>query len=191
MDELTIPLFPLATVIFPDGLLRLKIFEQRYLDMTKRCIADQSGFGIVSADATAGGFASVGTLLAIKEWDMPHTGIFELSTFGATRFSVQKHWVEKDGLVMATVAHIPDETDMTLPAEHAQLADIVEGLAKQFGSDRFPEPMRLDSASWVGARLTEVMPIPLRIKQQLLEVSDPLLRLKAISKFLVQQKITQ
>ena len=33
-------LFPLGTVLFPGGALPLKIFEQRYLDMTKACLRD-------------------------------------------------------------------------------------------------------------------------------------------------------
>ena len=32
-----LPLFPLGTVLFPDGLLPLQIFEVRYLDMIGRC----------------------------------------------------------------------------------------------------------------------------------------------------------
>ena len=31
-----IPLFPLETVLFPDGVIALKIFEARYLDMIKQ-----------------------------------------------------------------------------------------------------------------------------------------------------------
>ena len=35
----TLPLFPLRTVLFPGGLLPLKIFEQRYIEMTKAACA--------------------------------------------------------------------------------------------------------------------------------------------------------
>ena len=39
-------IFPLNTVLFPGGTLPLKIFEQRYLEMTKACIRDEQPFGI-------------------------------------------------------------------------------------------------------------------------------------------------
>jgi len=39
-------LFPLNTVLFPGGVLPLKIFEQRYLEMTKICISDNRPFGV-------------------------------------------------------------------------------------------------------------------------------------------------
>ena len=43
----TIPLFPLRTVLFPGGLLPLKVFEQRYVEMTKRCMKEGVPFGVV------------------------------------------------------------------------------------------------------------------------------------------------
>jgi len=43
---LEIPIFPLGTVLYPEGLLPLRIFEQRYLDMTKICIRDDAPFGV-------------------------------------------------------------------------------------------------------------------------------------------------
>ena len=42
-----IPLFPLRTVLFPGGVLPLRIFEPRYVDMVGRCMREQSGFGVV------------------------------------------------------------------------------------------------------------------------------------------------
>ena len=36
-----IPLFPLNTVLFPDGPLPLRIFETRYVDMVKFCMREQ------------------------------------------------------------------------------------------------------------------------------------------------------
>ena len=33
----SLPLFPLASVLFPDGLLALRVFEVRYLDMVRKC----------------------------------------------------------------------------------------------------------------------------------------------------------
>ena len=46
IETLRIPLFPLGTVLFPGGLLPLKIFEQRYLDMAAACLKDDKPFGI-------------------------------------------------------------------------------------------------------------------------------------------------
>ena len=54
-----IPLFPLSTVLFPEGPLPLRVFEPRYLDMVSRCLRSDSGFGVVlivgGSDTGAGG----------------------------------------------------------------------------------------------------------------------------------------
>ena len=41
------PLFPLGTVLFPEGPLPLRVFEPRYLDMISRCLKDESQFGVL------------------------------------------------------------------------------------------------------------------------------------------------
>lgn len=45
-----IPLFPLGTTLFPDGLLPLKIFELRYLEMTRDAFEQGNPFGVVSLE---------------------------------------------------------------------------------------------------------------------------------------------
>ena len=45
----SLPLFPLNTVLFPGGLLPLKVFEQRYIDMAKTCMKDNQSFGVCLA----------------------------------------------------------------------------------------------------------------------------------------------
>src|ERR1700687_3637053 len=92
-----LPLFPLKTVLFPGGLLPLKVFEQRYITMTKACLKDDKPFGVcllTRGDEVAPGpgpateFAPIGTLARIVDWDMPQLGILRLRTEGATRFQV-------------------------------------------------------------------------------------------------------
>ena len=46
MALIDIPLFPLSAVLFPGGLLNLRIFEQRYLDLVRDCSRNGSGFGV-------------------------------------------------------------------------------------------------------------------------------------------------
>ena len=41
-----LPLFPLKTVLFPGGVLPLRVFEARYMDMITRCMREDAGFGV-------------------------------------------------------------------------------------------------------------------------------------------------
>ena len=43
-----LPLFPLQTVLFPGGLLSLKVFEARYLDLAGTCLREKRPFGVVA-----------------------------------------------------------------------------------------------------------------------------------------------
>jgi Lon protease-like protein len=202
-----LPLFPLKTVLFPGRLLPLKVFEQRYIDMTKACLRDEQPFGVclltrgeeVAQQAARGAahrdqpgadaaidFAQIGTHARIVSWDMPQLGILHLKTAGGARFQVQSSSVAGDGLVVAQVTHLPPEPAVELPETFAPLASLLELMIKRAGPENFSPPA-LNDASWVGYRLAELLPLPLPIKQSMLEINDSLVRLKVLAQFLKQQ----
>jgi Lon protease-like protein len=55
------------------------------------------------------------------------------------------------------------------------------------GPENFSAQLALDDASWVGYRLAELLPLPLAIKQSMLEINDSVVRLKVLAQFLKQQ----
>ena len=193
---MTLPLFPLKTVLFPGGLLPLRIFEQRYIEMAKACLKDEQPFGVCLitegdevAKVAAGPprFAPIGALATIAAWDMPQLGILHVTAEGGARFQVRSHTVQTDGLVVGEVTRIPTEPAVGLPATYAPLARLLELLAARIGPRQFPEARGFDDASWVGYRLAELLPLPLPIKQGMLEINDSEVRLQLLQKFLRQQ----
>ena len=198
-QPIVLPLFPLSTVLFPGGLLPLKIFEQRYIDMAKTCLKEGSPFGvcmITRGDEVApvrGGvpeFAKVGTSARIVDFDMP-LGILHVATRGEARFQVHDHAVEASGLITGKVAPIAPEPRLPLAEAFAPLADLLELVASRVGPQNFPAERDFGDASWVGYRLAEVLPLPLHIKQSMLEINDADVRLKVLQQFLVQQGLIQ
>jgi len=196
----TLPLFPLKTVLFPGRVLPLKVFEQRYIDMTKACLKDEQPFGVcllthgeevAQRDQAAAGapiaFALIGTQARIVSWDMPQLGILHLKTEGGTRFQVQSSSVADDGLVVAQITLLPPEPAVKLPEAFAPLAGLLELMIDRAGLENFSPQLALDDASWVGYRLAELLPLPLAIKQSMLEVNDSVVRLKVLAQFLKQQ----
>jgi len=195
-EPVELPLFPLMTVLFPGGVLPLRVFEQRYIEMAKTCLKDARPFGIVLltkgaevAPAAPAGleFAPVGTLATIAAWDMPELGILHVTANGGERFQVQTHNVMPNGLVVARVARIPPEPAVALAAAFAPLVTLLEVLAARVGPRQFPQAPAYDDASWVGYRLAELLPLPLSIKQGMLEINDAEVRLGLLQKFLRQQ----
>ncbi|HJU21214.1 MAG TPA: LON peptidase substrate-binding domain-containing protein [Casimicrobiaceae bacterium] len=191
-----LPLFPLRTVLFPDGLLPLKVFEQRYIDMTKACLRDGRPFGvclITRGDEVARGdgalpeIATIGTLARIVNIDMPQLGIFYVSTIGGQRFRVQSHAANACDAMVAQVTMLDDEPRVPLAGSHAPLARILKVIASRLGPGNFPSEVHYDDATWVGHRLAELLPLPLSIKQSMLEVNDANVRLAALAQFLERQ----
>jgi Lon protease-like protein len=193
-----LPLFPLKTVLFPGGVLPLKVFEQRYISMTKACLKDDRPFGVcllTQGEEVAGRgeariateFAPIGTLARITNWDMPQLGILHLRTEGDTRFRVRSHSVADDGLVIGQVTALAPEPSLALPESYAPLSKLLELLIERVGRENFPADLALGDASWVGYRLAELLPLPLHIKQTMLEINDCEVRLKVLAQFLRQQ----
>jgi Lon protease-like protein len=180
-------LFPLNTVLFPEGRLPLRIFEQRYLEMAKTCLKGGSPFGVcliregseVGKPAVP---AAVGTLARIAEWDMPQLGVLQVVARGERRFRILGRRVQGDGLARADIELLPEETDAAVPESCARCARLLERLIEQ--EPALFEAPRLDSSVWVSARLAEILPLPLAQKQELLELADGCARLERLNALL-------
>ena len=192
----SLPLFPLRTVLFPGGLLPLKVFENRYVEMTKACLRDGRPFGVclitrgeevAPADGAGTEIESIGTLARITDFDMPQLGILHIRTEGLARFEVRDHAVDASGLVIGRTTPVADEPRQPLPAHQAPLAQVLEQIAARLPAEHFPAPARYGDASWVGYRLAELLPLPLSIRQRMLEVSDAGVRLAALRQFMERQ----
>jgi Lon protease-like protein len=196
MTPYSLPLFPLRTVLFPGGLLPLKVFEQRYVEMTKACMMNGRPFGVclivqgeevATPDGARPEIASVGTLARITDWDVPQVGILHLATIGETRFQVRSQATQRNGLVVGEVTPIEPEAAQPLAEAYRPLANLLEVIASRVGPRNFPAERNFADASWVGYRLAEVLPLPLSIKQSMLEINDAGVRLEVLRKFLSQQ----
>jgi len=194
MSTLTIPIFPLGTVLFPDGLLPLKIFEQRYMEMTKACIRDNTPFGVclIRAGHEVGTPAEpyeFGCTARIQQWDMPQVGIFQLRARGEQPFRIVKQWTDSLGLLHADVELYASPSLMLVPEQHQKLVKFLQNIMPKVGIEHFPAPAKLDDGAWVGYRLLEVLPFTHPVKQQLLEQRDPAAMLRFIDDFLNANRI--
>jgi len=204
VSELTaLPLFPLQAVLFPGGLLSLKVFEARYLDLTAECLRDGKPFGVVAltaghevrrADETVA-FEDIGVLAELLEVDSAQTGILQLRCRGTRRFRVERRRQQGDGLWLADARLLPDDDATLAPTE--PLLESVRGLAnaiaalKTKGSEPFEAPYRFESAGWVANRWCEILPISLAAKQKLMELPDALVRLGLVDEFLRGQGVVK
>ncbi len=203
--EKWLALFPLNTALFPDGLLPLRVFETRYIDMVRDCMKAASPFGVVAirSGREVGALAepySVGTLASITEWDMPDFGVLLIQTRGGERFRILETRLLPNQRLEARIAIIAQdavvESGDTLAVCSRVLRAVVDDLQKRARDttgagliNPFPQPWKFDDASWVGNRWCEVLPIALEEKQRLLEMTDAASRLEHVHHYLAEHGI--
>jgi Lon protease-like protein len=183
-------IFPLGTVLFPGGILPLKIFEQRYIEMTKTCLRDERPFGVclIREGHEVGTPAvphRVGCLATIESWEMPQLGMFQLVTRGVERFRLVDSSVAGNGLMSGTIERLGPDTPGN--EDDGACRDILKLLIERVGAEHFPAPIELDDPSWVSFRLAEVLPLEGPVKQELLELGDAAARLAKLRAVLAKE----
>ncbi len=192
----SLPLFPLGAVLFPGGVLPLRIFEVRYLDMIARCHKAGAPFGVVlltqGSEVRQPGakeaFSRVGTLATISELEKPRSGLLMIRANGAQRFRITASDQLKHGLWIADVERLPDDMSVPIPDDlqitATTLGKLIHSLQdKADAPEEMPlqGPWRLDDCGWVANRWCELLPLAIPLKQRLMELDNPLVRLELVS----------
>ncbi len=190
------PLFPLGSVLFPGGLLALRVFEVRYLDMVRKCHQAGAPFGVVAltqgrevrqAGAPEEQFNDVGTLAVIEQIDTPQPGLITLLCRGSQRFRITQRSHLPHGLWIADVGHIDPDLMVPIPQDlrkaSTALAQVLHTLKQrdpETPTAIVPTAAQLDDCGWVANRWCELLPVPLELKQRLMELDNPLVRLELV-----------
>ena len=203
----SLPLFPLGSVLFPEGMLALRVFEVRYLDMVRKCHQTGAPFGVVSltqgrevrqAGAPEEQFSEVGTLAVIEQLESPQPGLIMLQCRGSQRFRIAQRNHLVHGLWIADVEHLDPDMAVPVPddlkkASHA-LAQVLHTLQQRDPDTPgalVPTAAQLDDCGWVANRWCELLPVPLELKQRLMELDNPLVRLELVGDVLERTGIAQ
>jgi len=176
MEE--IALFPLNTVLFPGGLLPLRIFEPRYVDMVGGCMRRDAEFGVVlivqgTDTSSVVSIAGMGTSARVVDFQTQTDGLLGLLCRGELRFRVAQRRLQDDGLNRATVEWMQDVPLTPLDPQFRPLVSVLRKvMARLANIGRFLEP-NYEDASWVSHRLAEFLPLEPPWQQRLLEIDDP------------------
>ena len=189
--------------MFPDGVLPLRIFETRYIDMVRECMRLEQSFGVVaistgSETGTSAKPEAVGCIASIDSWDMAAGGLLMIRVRGMQRFRLRNQRVLADQRLEAQIDLLPTDASVAPTTVHVRCAKALKLVADDFEqralqepeyADIFAQPLRLDEAGWVANRWCEILPIPLKAKQKLLELDDPAARLAIVFAYLQQHNI--
>lgn len=193
-----IPLFPLGTVLFPDGVIALKIFEARYLDMIKQCLREKTEFGVLSViknsdlseEDVSLSFSNIGTLAQIEDFDPIQPALYMTKSFGTQRFKLISSKQEVNGLWIGQVELLANDPLTPIPQEHQKVVKLLDEIISVIKSENllddapFKKPYKVDDCGWVSNRLAELLPLSLAQKNHLLAQTNPRIRLDLITEII-------
>lgn len=182
-----LPLFPLNSVMFPGGRLRLKVFEARYLDMAANCLRQALPFGVclIKQGGEVGPAAvpeTVGTYARMVTADMDGPAVMHIEVRGEGRFIVESTHLEANQLLVGLVRDKADEPRLPVPADCRAALTFLHALGAKLPESGLADIQ--DDASWVGFRLAEVLPLKASVRQAMLEMNDAVKRLEILLEFM-------
>ncbi len=181
-----LPLFPLSSVVLPDGLMPLRLFERRYIDMVKDCFKTGNGFGIclIREGSETGGFSEpypLGTSVSIIDFDQGADGLLHITAKGEQEFKILTYASTDTGLIIGTVEVLPPKTPTPMQPEYELLAQKLDLILSYLETDSRYDEKHLDDADWIAHRLLEVLPLTSEAKFELLQLSTNRERLNALN----------
>jgi Lon protease-like protein len=193
-----IPLFPLSHGVFPDGVLRLQIFEVRYLDLIRRCHREQTPFGVawlaqgneVAVPGQVPRLHAMGTLVRVEDLQTVQAALLRVRCVGGQRFTLGEVEAGPYGVWYGQAEYVPEDLPVPIPPELQPLANrLGKGIAQAQADqllDQLPlqAPYRLDECGWVANRWAELLPLSAEEKLVLLGEVDPLVRLRQVGEYL-------
>ncbi len=198
----SLPLFPLGTVLFPQGALPLRIFEVRYLDMINKCILAGAPFGVVALTQGAEvqlpqgaeSFADIGTLATVTQHASPQPGLKIVQCVGTQRFRITRRERLKHGLWIADVEHLEADMAVALPDELASCAETLRKVytklpAQALGNTPLASDKEWNDCAWISNRWCEILPMPVATKQRMLELDNPMIRLELVNDILEKYQL--
>jgi Lon protease-like protein len=188
-------MFPLQTVLFPNAVMPLHVFEPRYRELTETCLNSDGRFGVVLIERgkeVGGGDSrfSVGTVARIVEAARTPDGRYLLATVGGERLRV-KRWLDDDPFPRAEIDLLAEPKKVPARATEqrvvvARLLVRVLALWAELGQ---PAPsvdaVQLDDdptrASFEAAAMAPIGPLD---AQRLIEIDDPCERFERLETML-------
>ena len=194
MTERTIPMFPLSLVLFPEQILPLHIFEDRYRTMVEEIIDNDREFGVVLIERgseVGGGDTrkSIGTLAEIIDSEKSNDGRWLLITKGTKRIETSR-WLEDSPYPRAEVSFLDEEEFISCDAQEwlkivTHMRRVLAILA-ELGDDVAPISINISEEPLLGSfQMSSILPITPFDSQKLLEVASVDERCALLKRFLV------
>ena len=183
---MSLPLFPLNTVLFPGCVLDLQIFEARYLDMIARCMKQGTGFGVVcileggEVGEAPQDIARNGCEALIRDFQQQDNGLLGIRVEGGRRFEVLSTELQGNQLLLAEVDWLDELPEQPLEHEDQDLLALLKALAEHPMVAALNMSTEVPGQQALANQLAYLLPFAEQDKLELLQVDDPQQRLDGI-----------
>ena len=199
MTDNKLPIFPLDSIVFPHGLLALRIFETRYIDMVRDCMRDKSSFVVTANQKPEDNDGEIkpydiGTRVEIVDFEQLPDGLLGITVAGKEKVSLSDIETQADNLLVATTHACANDSQEGIPDDFIVLSKVLQKMFPEILS-HYGENLRqyliedYEDASWVGSRLVEVLPIDVQTKMELLRMQDAGERVRIIYEALQRMQV--
>jgi Lon protease-like protein len=212
LDLSSLPLFPLSEVLFPGAVLRLRIFEVRYLDMIKKQHLANLPFGVVTLKTGSevakapslnpqqtpvkDTFFEVGTLALITQLTQVQPGLLEVICEAGERFVVDNAKQLATGLWMGQTFEFAPDVKVKIPSDLQNISDALQMVVNKLSQQNqevntlpFASPYYFEDCAWVANRWCQFLRVPTELRQRLMQLDNPLMRLELVGDLLRRQGI--
>ncbi|MEM7194004.1 MAG: LON peptidase substrate-binding domain-containing protein [Pseudomonadota bacterium] len=170
------PVFPLSTVLFPGGVLPLRIFEPRYLTMISECMRSGGEFAValITKGSEAGQpaeFHQRATLARIVDFDRLDDGMLGVTCTGTSMIEIGEHHLQPDNLIRARYTPVQDEPELSFDDQFERLREFLRQILNREEMREYRQYFQedWDSMVWISHRLSEFLPVSASSRQSLLE----------------------
>ncbi len=180
------PLFPLSGIVLPGGIMKLRLFERRYIDMVKECFRTGSGFVICPIrNGNEAGTPSdpypLGTEVEIVDFDQGEDGLLHIATRGVRRVTLSSWAPDDSGLLVGEVEPMPEPEPTPMEPSFEVLGHKLGLILRYLAPEVSYDEEHLDDADWVCHRLLELLPLAPQAKFELLSMPDNRERLETLA----------
>ena len=185
------PIFPLRSIVLPGGLFPLRIFERRYLDMVTTCIKNNEGFCISlvkkeEPDLYVKDVFEYGSWVEITDWNKLQDGLLGITVEGKNIVKISNTSLDKENLLRGTIKKLDLEKEYLIPQKYLVLSKFYKKIYPNLKNFINFKEERFADASWIGYRLTELLPIELELKADLISTTDAIERLEKINQIMTK-----
>ena len=196
LSQCELALFPLSSVLFPGGVTTLCIREARHLDVIAKILKTGDSLGVVLAedgqaassivDKNALHVARVGSRCTVQNFDQNDQGQLTIEIQAQQKFKILDTFEDKQRAMFAQVLLMTPEPVIETGPEDESLIDILEHLLAHPAVKIARHQIDYQHLANLGGRLAELLPLKNTVRQRMLEIHDPVVRLNHLEKILDQ-----